>query len=266
MFEKHTPCSSDSEISGPACLASPGKARPWGRVAAILGILGALLLAYGQWALFQPAISGQSQTDILQRLFYLHLPLAWWSFLAFFLVFVFSIVFLFRKKDLWDGLAHSFAKTGFLYLTLTIITGSLWAKKAWGHWWIWEPRLTTAAVMWFVYALYLAVRLAGPGGGRVAVGAAVLGIIAFLDVPLVFFSTRLWGSVHPVVFATSSGGVSAAVMSELLIFMAAFGLLLCGLTAMACENILFSRTLEQIAETGRSGLVTGNGSAEGQGR
>jgi len=90
---------------------------------------------------------------------------------------------------------------------LALVSGSIWGRAAWNVWWTWDPRLTTTLIMWFVYAGYLVLRGAGMAGERRAMVCAVLGVVAFLDVPLVFYSARIWRSVHPAVLASQGGGM-----------------------------------------------------------
>ncbi|MBI2166520.1 MAG: cytochrome c biogenesis protein CcsA [Chloroflexi bacterium] len=140
------------------------------------------------------------------RIFYFHAPVAWVSFLAFFIVFVASILYLTRKEQRWDLLANASAEIGVLFATLMLISGSLFARIAWNVWWTWDPRLTTALILWFIYVGYLMLRAYAPQGAQGARYAAVLGIIGFVDVPIVYFSVRL-RTLHPRPIGT--GGAEA---------------------------------------------------------
>lgn len=133
------------------------------------------------------------------RIFYLHVSLAWVAMIAFTVNFVGSIGYLARRNLAIDRWAAVSAEIGTVFTTATIVTGSIWARAAWGVWWTWDPRLTTALIMWFVYVAYLMVRsnLADPG--QRAQISAVIGVIIFFDVPLVFMSVRMWRTIHPVV-------------------------------------------------------------------
>ena len=134
---------------------------------------------------------------ISQRIFYLHVPLAWVGFLSFGIVFISSIAFLWRGTQRWDELAHASAEIGVIFMSLLLVTGVLWAKASWQVWWTWSPQLTTSLILWLVYIAYLMLRSYGPIGQQGARYAAVLGIIGFVDVPIVYMAAQWWRDVHP---------------------------------------------------------------------
>ena len=133
----------------------------------------------------------------VQKIFYLHLPLAINTFLACLLVFVASVSYLWQRSAWWDDLAVAGAKVAVLLCSGVLITGMIWGKSAWGHWWTWSPRLTFSLMLWLLYVVYLTVRASVESGHRRAVVGAVYGITAFLDVPLVWLSARLMPDIHP---------------------------------------------------------------------
>lgn len=158
---------------------------------------------------------------VVQRIFYFHVPLAWVSFLAFFVVFLGSILYLWKRNSKWDILASSSAEVGAVFTTLFLITGSIWAKPIWGAWWTWSPRLTTAMILWLIYLAYLLVRAYASDDQRGARFAAIVGIIGFIDVPIVALAITLWRTQHPgpVVF---QGGLAPPMLLTLLVSLAAF--------------------------------------------
>jgi len=158
---------------------------------------------------------------IVQRIFYFHVPVAWVAFLAFFIVFLGSILYLWKKDSKWDVIASSSAEVGVVFATLLLITGSIWAKPIWGVWWTWEPRLTTALVLWLIYIAYLIVRSFATEESRGARFAAVVGIVGFIDVPIVALAITLWRTQHPgpVIF---QGGLTPPMLLTLLICISAF--------------------------------------------
>ncbi|TNF45878.1 cytochrome C assembly protein, partial [bacterium] len=161
---------------------------------------------------------------IVQKIFYFHLGSAAASFLAFTVVVAASVVFLITRQPQWDIIAVSAAEAGVLFCTLVLITGPLWARPVWGQWWVWDPRLTTTLILWFLYVGYLVVRQAVPGS-RGQLAAAVYGILAYVDVPIVYFSIRWWRGIHPQVLQRG-GGLAPGMVTPLLISVAAFALLL----------------------------------------
>jgi heme exporter protein C len=132
----------------------------------------------------------------VQRLMYVHVPTAWLAYLAFLVVFVSSIAYLRTGRIRWDRLGAASAEIGVVFTALTIALGSLWARPVWGTWWTWDPRLTTTAILLLIYLGYLAVRRLSDSPARRARWAAVVGIVGFVDVPIVHLSVRWWRSLH----------------------------------------------------------------------
>ncbi len=141
----------------------------------------------------------EKQMGIVQKIFYIHVPMAWTSFLAFLLVCLFSIMFLWKKSPAWDIAAGASAEAGLVLCTMVLATGMLWGKASWGIWWTWDVRLTTTLILWLIYIGYLVLRASARGGDRMQRFAAVYGIIGFLDVPLVYLSVKKMSSIHPLV-------------------------------------------------------------------
>lgn len=187
-----------------------------------LAALAALLV--GQWFIWAYAPLEETM-GLVQKIFYVHMPLAWWALVSFFVVFLASIRHLMTRSAASDILAGAAAELGVLFSGLALVSGSIWGRAAWNVWWTWDPRLTTTLIMWFVYAGYLVLRGAGMAGERRAMVCAVLGVVAFLDVPLVFYSARIWRSVHPAVLASQGGGMEPEMWHTVLVNLLAFGLL-----------------------------------------
>jgi heme exporter protein C len=162
-----------------------------------------------------------------QRIFYIHVPAAWIGMLAFFVVFVASIGYLVTRASRWDRLAASSAEVGVVFTTGVMVTGPLWARPVWGVYWDWDPRLTSFFVLWLLYLSYLILRSYVPEPTRRARYSAVLGIVAFLDVPLVYVSVRWWRTLHPepVVVNTDGPQLPGSMLAVLLVGIVAFTLL-----------------------------------------
>ena len=143
---------------------------------------------------------------ISQRIFYFHVSMAWVGFFAFFWVLVGSVGYLWKRSQRWDRLAYSSAEIGVVFTTLMLITGVLWAKPVWGVWWTWDPKLTTSLILWLIYVAYLMLRAYSPRGDQGARFAAILGIIGFIDVPIIYLSVVWWRTVHPNVVGTAATG------------------------------------------------------------
>jgi heme exporter protein C len=133
----------------------------------------------------------------IQKVFYLHLPVAINTFMACLTVFVASVGYLMQRATWWDDLAHAAARIAVQFCAVVLLTGMTWGHHAWGHWWTWSPRLTFSLVLFFLYVVYLVVRSSVEGRERRALICAVYGVIAFLDVPLVYLSARMLPDIHP---------------------------------------------------------------------
>ncbi|SVE23581.1 uncharacterized protein METZ01_LOCUS476435, partial [marine metagenome] len=132
----------------------------------------------------------------IQRLLYIHVPTAWLAMLSFLVVFLMSMLYLVQRKLKWDVLAVSAVEIGVLSTALTLIVGSLYARPTWGIWWTWDPRLTTTALLLIIYIGYLIVRSMTEDPEQRARWAAVIGIIGFIQVPIVYLSVFWWRSLH----------------------------------------------------------------------
>lgn len=161
-----------------------------------LGLLSLVLLALLTYAIFFIAQPVRVQGDA-GRILYFHVPLALVAlFVAFLVVFVASIAYLRTANPRWDRLGHASAEVGLVFTTLVLLTGSIWGYPIWGTWWSWDPKLTTTLILWFMYLGYVMVRgyAEPPRGPRYA---AIVGIVAFFDVPIVYLSSYWWRTLHP---------------------------------------------------------------------
>ncbi len=140
---------------------------------------------------------GTGQGDAY-RLLFLHVPSAWLAYLAFFVTAVASVLWLVPRTRAiqWDLLAGASAELGVIFTGLTLALGSLWGKPIWGQWWAWDARLTTTAMLFFLYLGYLALRRVGGGPEQRATRSAIAALIAFVDVPIVHFSVSWWTTLH----------------------------------------------------------------------
>jgi heme exporter protein C len=130
------------------------------------------------------------------RIMYVHVPTAWNCMLAFTFAFGCALAFLLRADFKWDARHEAAVETGVVLAGLLCIQGAIWARPTWGVWWDWDPRLTTTAVMLFAFVGILALRRFVEDPVKRATWSAVATIIAFVDVPIVYFSVRWWNSLH----------------------------------------------------------------------
>lgn len=160
-----------------------------------LGILAVIGLMVGLYAGFLYAPPDAVQGEV-QRIMYLHVPLILVSYLAFFVVFVTSILYLARRHERHDAIAHSSAEIGVLFTALAIAAGSIWGRPTWGTWWTWDARLTTTTILLLIFIGYLMLRALVDDPSRGATFSAVLGIIGFLDIPIIHMSVVWWRTLH----------------------------------------------------------------------
>ena len=179
---------------------------------------------------------------IVQRIFYFHVPVDWAALLAFCLVFVFSILYLSKRKETYDFWAYASAEVGVIFTSLMLITGTIWAKPAWGVWWVWDTRLTTALVLWLIYVAYLMVRSFASDESRAARFGAVIGIVGFVDVPIVALSIQFWRTQHPAP-TIFTGGLEPPMVLTLVVCLVAFTMLFVHLVALAARLTMARRTV-----------------------
>ena len=163
-----------------------------------LAVLGATapLMVLTLWMIFF-WVPTDAVLGVSQRIFYFHVPIAMIGLAAFAVVMVGSVGYLWRKGEQWDALAYAGAEVGTLFTTLALVTGTLWNRPAWGVWWTWSPQLTLTLVLWLIYVAYLMLRAYAPKGAQGARYAAVLGILGFIDAPIVYMAAKWWRDVHP---------------------------------------------------------------------
>jgi heme exporter protein C len=182
-----------------------------------------------------------------QRIMYIHVPSVITAYVALGVVFVASVLFLWKREQRWDRLAHAAAELAVLFVSMTLITGAIWGKPVWGTWWTWDARLTTTLILWFIYVGYLVVRAWAPGA-RGAQAAAVIGIVGVLDIPLIHWSAILLRTLHPqpTVFRPEGPALPSSMLAPLAINNLAFLLLFVGLLLVRVRQ---ERTLNRLIET-----------------
>lgn len=163
----------------------------------------------------------------VQRIFYLHLPVAWISYLAFFLVFIFSALHLRKRNGKWDRWAHSCAELGVVFTSVTIVSGIIWAKPIFGVWWTWDARLTTTALLWLIYVGYLMVGAYSESPEKSSRLRAAMGILGFVVVPINYLSVYLWDTVHvePIIGGGEESFLSSEMYTTLMFSLFTFTLL-----------------------------------------
>ncbi len=195
--------------------------RPW------LGVASVAAAAIASYMALIWAPTDTVQGDVY-RIIYIHVPAAWLAYLAFVVVFLASVGWLWTRQAWFDALAVSSAEIGVLFTGLTLVAGSIWAKPTWGVWWTWEPRLVTTAIMFVMYLGYLLLRGLSMDFERRSTRAAVIGVIAVIDVPIVHLSVLWMNSLHQLPTVLRVGGSPAmdgSMLLTLMVSVAAFTLI-----------------------------------------
>ena len=188
-----------------------------------------VLLGFSTYQALFVAPTEQTMGDV-QRIFYYHAPTAWVAGLCFFVNFLASIVYLWKRSLDADALALASAEVGVVFCTIVLITGPIWARPVWGIWWTWEARLTSTLVLWLIYVSYLVLRRFA-AGSQTPVLAAALAIFGFVDVPIVYMSIRWFRTQHPQpVIAGGQGSGLDPVMWHAFLW---------NLLAFTCVGIVF---------------------------
>jgi heme exporter protein C len=210
-----------------------------------LGVAAWALMALAlTFAFFVAREADQAMGGQLQRIFYFHVPSAWVAYLAFALVFIASIAYLRTAARRWDLLAHASAEIGVVFCSLVLITGPIWANPVWGTWWVWDARLTSTFVMWLTYIGYLLIRALARDPRAAGRLAAVVGIVGFVNVPIVHFSVRWWRTLHPAGPTPADPSTGSGLGGpELVAFF----------TALAAFTLLFLWLLALRVRVGRTG-------------
>ena len=157
-----------------------------------LAVAGAML-AVSPWIINNAPY--ESTMGLVQKIFYYHMPAAWLFLIAALIAGVASAMFLFGRKRNADGWALAAAEMAVVFGIITLVTGPLWARKAWGIWWVWDARLTSSLILWMIFVAYLLLRrYGGPGSDKLGAGLALFGLA---NVPFIFVSVNVWRTLHP---------------------------------------------------------------------
>ncbi|MGQ0561437.1 MAG: cytochrome c biogenesis protein CcsA [Gemmatimonadota bacterium] len=182
----------------------------------------------------------------LQKIMYVHVPAAWVAFAAFFVVFVGSVLYLWKRDAKHDLYAAAAAEAGTVFTALTIALGSIWGKPTWGVWWTWDPRLTTTAILLLIFVGYVALRSFTEDEERRARWSAAVGILGFINVPIVYMSVKWWRTIHQV--QSTAESMDSPFLYGLLVNTAAFSVLMIFYVAHRYQTAKLERAVEQREE------------------
>ncbi len=230
------------------------RVRTAGLLLAWVGIA-AILLVHWMVAFWVPTEAAQG---VVQRIFYVHVPAAWTTFLAFGIVALASAAYLWLEDERADAAAVAAAEGGLIYGAIMLISGPLWGRIAWGTYWTWEPRLTLTLLLWFTYLGYFLIRgsVADPRRGKRF--AAVVAIVGSLNIPLIHVSVSWFRSLHPgpVVIKPEGPTLHPDMLTTLLVSLAGFTLLFLGLFALRYSIELAGRRQARVEDAALAGGVS----------
>lgn len=213
----------------------------WLEILAVVAVVGAIIRGI-------TVAADVTQGDV-QRLMYVHVPAAWLAFLAFGVTVFGSAAWLRTRRKRWDRVAASSAEIGVVFTGLAILAGMIWARPVWGQFWTWEPRLVTTALLFFIYLGYLALRRAVVDPVQRARRSAIMGIIAFVQVPIVYQSVNWWRSLHQT---SSRNSIDAPLRVTLWIAVLAFTLMYMALMRRRLELARLEEELEARLDAGET--------------
>ena len=175
------------------------------------------LLICGLWIFLKLPI--ETSQGFPQKIMYLHVPSVIAAYLAFFIVFVYSIAYLWKRELMFDQIAKASAEVGQIFCVLVLITGAIWGRTTWGTYWVWDARLTTTLLLFLIFMGYFLLRMSVNDRDKEARLASVIGIIGFLDIPIIHKSVEWWRTLHQpsTLFNVDSGEVNPSMPQELLI-------------------------------------------------
>ncbi len=210
----------------------------------LVGLAGVYMLALG----FTPI---EARQGLAQKIFYLHVPAAWDALLAFSLVGLASILYLWLHDARLDRFAAASANAGVVFSAVMLTTGPIWAKPIWGTWWTWDARLTLTLFLFFLFVGYLALRAAVHDPSERARFSAVVGILGMLLVPFIHLSVYLFRTLHPqpIVLKPSAPSLPPEMLRTLLISFTVFTVLYLGFV-MTRYGLMLAEELQEEARDG----------------
>lgn len=231
-----------SRFSNPAKFEALARAvSPWA-----FGVFGAFALAGLVLGLFFSPEDYQQGDSV--RIMYAHVPAAWMALGAYTFIAVMSLVAFVWRHSLADFAARSAAGPGAVFTALALFTGAVWGKPTWGAWWVWDARLTSVLVLFFIYLGYIAVWRAVPEPARAARFARIFALLGFINIPIIKFSVEWWNSLHQPasILRTDGPTIHASMLWPLFAMIIAYTalfvwLVLAGLRADLIEQRLEAR-------------------------
>ncbi|MGK0289083.1 MAG: heme exporter protein C [bacterium] len=214
------------------------------KTSTIFGFIAFLALTIAAYLTFY-WIPLEGEMGVVQKIMYVHVPVIWVSFIAFFIVFLCSVGYLWKREEGYDIVAVSAAEIGILFCALGLITGSIWGRPTWNTYWTWDSRLTTTLILFLIFVGYLLLRVYSGYGEQQARLSAVIGIIGFLDIPLIHYSVTWWENLHQksTMFSKHEKVIDPSFKITLMISVASFAILF---TYLLLKRILLEKNTRSL--------------------
>lgn len=223
----------------------------------VLVVVTCALILASLWQIFAVA-PVEVMMGIVQKIFYFHVPSAYSMYVGATFCFVGSVWYLYNKSDTADAIAHAGGELAVAFGLIVIVSGPLWARKAWGTYWTWDPRLTTTMLALLIYVAYLVLRAFGGEGEAERRFAAALGVLGIADLPIIHWSVKKWSGVHPTVITGKGGGLDPAMKPALLLSFLAFTCLTIVFVWVRARGEILARRVRRTEERAiEVGILTG---------
>jgi heme exporter protein C len=218
-----------------------GKLWKW---SGVIGLLSGLFIFIGLFLGLVVAPPDYYQGEVF-RIMYVHVPFAKASLLSYITLFLGSCFYLWKKDFIVDNLCHAAAGIGVFFTSVALITGSIWAKPTWNTWWTWDPRLVSFAILLLILIGYLMLRTFVDDKRKEATYAAVLAIIGFVDLPIVYFSVEWWRTLHqPMSISTRGVSIAPGMLTPLIFMMIGTSLLVSYMLLIRTQMLYLRHLLE----------------------
>jgi len=205
-------------------------------------IISFFLISYAFYNGLFIAPSDYQQGDAY-RIIYVHVPSAWLSLFSYSVLFFCSLISIIWRIKVFEILVISAAKIGAFFTLLTLITGSIWGKPMWGTWWVWDARLTSELILFFIYLSIIFLNYSFDDYRKGARAASILAIIGFINIPIIHFSVEWWNTLHqgPSVIKFGSPSISTEMLIPLLYSAAGFTFYFIGAILLSARNMILIR-------------------------
>ncbi|HEX8846949.1 MAG TPA: heme ABC transporter permease CcmC [Pyrinomonadaceae bacterium] len=213
-----------------------------GKLIPFFAVLSAVLLAAGLYVGFFVAPTDFQQGDAY-RIIYIHVPAAWMAMFLYVLMAVYAGLGLAFNARLWSMMASAIAPTGAMFAFISLWTGALWGKPMWGTWWVWDARLTSTLILFFLYLGFLSLQAVIEDARRADRAGALLALVGGINVPIIYFSVQWWNTLHQGASLRlgRTPSIAPVMLTALLIMIAAIWMYSITVTLMRVRSIILER-------------------------